>query len=355
MTNITFTKNTSPYIRKETSTKRMMFDVLIALIPITIFTVYKFGLSSLIKILISLIVFVLVELIYFLATTKATGFNFKERFINKFSKYTINHISAPLVSGLIYVFLLPDQISLYVVVMGALFGSLVGKMIFGGLGSNLFNPAALGRVFVGVAFAGFFTGSYGFVDAGAGATALGTEFPGVLNSYSILDLLIGNIPGSLGEINAILILIGAAYLFIRRSADFRPALVGLLTFTLFITVAGFFLHPDYLIEFVLYHVLSGGLLFGLSFMITDPATSPVTRPGRVWLGFIVGFIIFSIRIFGNLPEGVAFAILFGNLITPLIDYPKWSTNLYKKRFFISFGTTVVLLIGVVALVLGGIF
>ncbi len=354
MMNVTFSEKTSPYIRKETSTKRMMFDVLIALIPVVVFAIYKFGINALIRILVSLLVFVLVELVYFLIVTKVEGFNLKEKFINKFKKYTINNISAPLVSGLIFALLLPDQISIYVVLLGALFGSLVGKMIFGGLGHNLFNPASLGRVFAGVALASFFTGSYGFVDAGAGATALQTPFPNVLNSYSLIDLLTGNIPGSMGEINAIAILLGAIYLFVRRSADFRPALVGLLTFTVFITIAGFFKQPDYLLEYVLFHILSGGLLFGLTFMITDPATSPITRPGRVWLGFIVGFLVFVIRVFGNLPEGMAFAILFGNLITPVLDYPKWSTNLYKKRFFISMGVTVLVLGLVVTLVLGGI-
>src|SRR5690606_36923101 len=149
--------------------------------------------------------------------------------------------------------LLPDQLSLYVVVMGALFGAFIGKMIFGGLGFNIFNPAALGRVFIAVTFTSFFTGSYGFIDAASGATALSTSFPEVFHSYSLVDMLAGNIPGSLGETNSLAILLGALYLLVRKSADFRPPLAALLIFTALTFVAGFFLYPAYLIEFTLFH------------------------------------------------------------------------------------------------------
>src|SRR5690554_756350 len=125
--NITFSRETSPYIRKDTSTKRMMFDVLIALTPVTFFSIYRFGIEAILRIVLSLIVFILVEAIYFLAVTKVEGFNLKEKITNKLKKYSINHFSAPAVSGLIYAMLLPDQLSLYVVVMGALFGAFIGK------------------------------------------------------------------------------------------------------------------------------------------------------------------------------------------------------------------------------------
>src|SRR5690606_4648379 len=144
--------------------------------------------------------------------------------------------------------------------------------------------------------------------------------------------LTGNIPGAMGEINSLLILAGALYLFIRKSADFRPALSALIVFTVLTTIAGAVLYRKFVLEYVLYHLLSGGLLFGLTFMITDPATSPVTRPGRWIYGLIVGFLVFAIRIWGNLPEGVAFAILLANLFVPLIDYPKFATNEYRLRF-----------------------
>src|SRR5690606_30980057 len=108
---------------------------------------------------------------------------------------------------------------------------------------------------------------------------------------------------------------------------------------------------NYLIEYVLYHLLSGGLLFGLVFMITDPATSPVTRPGRWIFGLIIGTLIFSIRIFGNLPEGVAFALLVGNLIVPVLDYPVWANNVYKPRFFIGYGLSFLMIVVITFLIL----
>ena len=144
MQKVNIIQRTSPYVRKETSTKRMMIDVLIALTPVAFFSVYKYGLDALTRIILSLLVFVLVEAIYFLSVTKAEGDTFSERFTAKLNKYSINNVTAPAVSGLIYAMLLPDQLPFYGVIMGALFGSLVGKMIFGGLGFNIFNPAALG-------------------------------------------------------------------------------------------------------------------------------------------------------------------------------------------------------------------
>ncbi|WP_162146869.1 RnfABCDGE type electron transport complex subunit D [Acholeplasma granularum] len=353
MHNISFVSQTSPYIRKDTSTKRMMFDVLIALTPVVFFSIYRYGVNALSRILISLIVFVGFEALYFLSTTRVEGYDFKDKLRNKLKKYTINHFSAPAVSAVIYAMIIPDQLNLYVVFMGALFGAAIGKMIFGGLGFNLFNPAALGRVFIALAFTTFFNGSYGFIDAAAGATALSTTFPNVLNSYSLIDLLVGNIPGSMGEINALAILFGLVYLLVRKSADYRPILSALLIFTGLSVVAGFTLHPNLVFEYVIFQLLSGGLLFGLTFMITDPATSPVTRPGRYIYGLIIGSLIFFIRIFGNLPEGVAFAILIGNLLVPVLDYPLWANNLFNKKFYIGYSTTFILLLVLTYVILGG--
>ncbi|CDR31466.1 Na(+)-translocating NADH-quinone reductase subunit B [Acholeplasma oculi] len=353
MQNMTFVSKTSPYIRKETSTKRMMFDVLIALTPAVLFSIYKFGVDALIKILLSLIVFVLVEAIYFLAVTKAPGYNFSEKFANKLKKYSINHFSAPAVSAIIYAMILPDKLDLYVVFMGALFGAFIGKMIFGGLGFNLFNPAAIGRVFIAIAFTSFFQGSYGFIDAAAGSTALSTTFPNVLNSYSLIDLFVGNIPGSLGEINSFAILIGLVYLLVRKTIDYRPVVSALLIFTALTFVAGFIMYPQYLFEYVIFQLLSGGLLFGLTFMITDPATSPITRTGRVTFGLIIGTLIFMIRMFGSLPEGVAFALLIGNLMVPLLDYPAWASNRITKKFIAITSLSVICLIVITYMIVGG--
>ena len=142
-------------------------------------------------------------------------------------QYTINNFTAPLISAIIYAMILPANCNGYVVFIGAFFGMLVGKMIFGGLGSNIFNPAATGRVFVGVCFGSKLIYGQGGVDVSASGTPLAqikgnlANIGQALNEYSLLDLFLGQIPGSMGEVCSLLILVGAVYLFVRRSADLR--------------------------------------------------------------------------------------------------------------------------------------
>ncbi|HCZ24300.1 MAG TPA: hypothetical protein DHV05_05560 [Acholeplasmataceae bacterium] len=237
--------------------------------------------------------------------------------------------------------MVPSKLPIYAVIVGASFGIVIAKMLFGGLGSNIFNVAAAGRIFIALAITSMFDGTYVGVDLVAGATALtafrsGLGFPGVLNSYSLTELFFGYIPGAMGEINSAAILIGAAYLLIRKSADYRVMLSTGLTFAVLMFFAGLKLYPDMALEFVLFHLFSGGLMFGLVFMVTDPVTSPVTRPGRWLYGLLVAVVVVLIRLFGAYPEGVAFAILFANMFVPLIDYPKWATNKIKPAFVVSF-------------------
>jgi len=182
---------------------------------------------------------------------------------------------------------------------------------------------------------------------------IGGGFPEVFASYSLKDMFFGNIPGSLGETSSLAILIGGIYLLIRRSADFRPVIATLLSFTILIIIAGCILYPNDVLKFTLYHLFTGGLLFGVFFMVTDPVTSPITRPGRFIFGLIIGALIFAIRMFGAYPEGVAMAILVANLFVPLIDYPKWATNQYTKKFFIGYALSFVCIILLSVWMLGG--
>lgn len=355
MQHIDINVQTSPYIRKDTSTKRMMIDVLIALMPVVFFTVYKFGLSSVLRMMVSVVSMVGFEVLYITFFKRIEKEKtYKETLKNRVRSLSVNNFTAPAVSGLIFALLLPDQVSLYVIVIGAFFGIVVAKMFFGGLGNNLFNPAAFARVFVGLSLTVLMgIGVYSQVDVAAGATALSLEFPKVFESYSIRDLIFGNIPGSLGETNAIAILIGGIYLLIRKAADFRPVVASLATFMILITIAGFILHPGNVLKFSLYHLFSGGLLFGIFFMVTDPVTSPITRPGRWIFGLIIGALVFGIRMFGAYPEGMAMGLLVANLFVPLIDYPKWATNLYTKKFFIGYGLSSILIIILSVWMLGG--
>ena len=354
-----YAKQTAPYIRKETSVKRMMIDVLIALLPVVIFAVYRFGFDAVVRILLSLVVFLTVEIVSSLMRVKPHPSikDRKEKFIARWKTLTINHATAPLVSAVIFAMIIPANLSLYVVFIGALSGSLIAKAFFGGLGSNIFNVAGVGRVVIGLSFASQF--SYPGVDAVTGATPLQAikdsllNIPTMLDTYSLQDLFLGNIPGSMGEISALLILVGGLYMFIRKAADFRVSLSMILTVAVMVAVGAIAVGGD-VTNTVLYHLLAGGLMFGAIFMITDPVTSPVTKPGRWIYGLVVGAIVVFIRLFGAYPEGVVFAILLGNIFVPLIDYYKWSKNKYSIKFVIGYVVALAILSFIVLVGLGGL-
>lgn len=352
-------KQTSPYVRKAVSTKRMMTDVLIALIPVVLFSIYRFGLDAIIRIGVSIFVMVFLEAVAFgLMHKPIENETFVKRFKSRYKDYTINNVIIPMVSAIIFAMIIPSKLPIYAVVVGAAFGIIVGKMMFGGTGANIFNVAATGRVFIGLALADMFTGTYMGIDFVAGGTALttlktGLGFPSALNSYSILDLFMGNIPGSMGEISALAILIGGAYMFIRRSADFRGPLSAVIVFVVMMSFVGLRLYPDAVVTYVLYQLFAGGLLFGAIFMITDPVTSPFTRPGRWLYGLLIGAIVVIIRLFGAYPEGVAFALLIANMFVPIIDYYKWSNNKFKPGFIISYIVLLAVLGAVVYFGVGG--
>ncbi len=211
-------------------------------------------------------------------------------------------------------------------------------MIFGGLGSNIFNPAATGRVFVGVCFGSKLVYGQGGVDVSASGTPLAIVkgdlgmLGKALNEYSLLDLFLGQVPGSMGEVCSILILVGGLYLFIRRSADLRAFLSMIGSFaiiTLVVSITAYFIiNPSStnlenswnIFDLFMFEMLSGGLLFGAVFMITDPVTSPTTKFGRIAFGTMAGIITALIRYCGAYPEGVAFSILIANMFAPTLDY-----------------------------------
>lgn len=324
-------RETSPYIRKPVSVTRMMLDVLIALIPVVIYSIVKFGWYALVMLIISLVCMIGTEVLYHLAIHKK---EFKE-------KFSINWIITPAISATIYAMIIPSNLHLYAVGMGAILAIFLGKLVFGGLGSNIFNPAGLGRILTSIMWPIAWTAIS--TDVNGGATALGTlgvikegiqGLPAALDSLSVLDLFLGNTPGATGEGCVIAILIGAAYLFIRRSADWRVSASMIVSFMAMILVAGLCAGDINVGKFLLCHLLSGGILFGAVFMVTDPVTSPVTQRGRVIFGASIGVLVAFIRIFGAYPEGVAFAILIMNAFVPAIDYHKWSGTKYTKRFVI---------------------
>lgn len=358
----------APYIRKPVSVQRMMIDVLIALTPVLLFACFQNGWSGVYVILISIGTMLITEWIAHMLIKWPKDMKIKELFSKDGFKrvkdqFTINQITAPLISAIIYALLLPAGCNWYVVLIGALFGMLVGKMIFGGLGSNIFNPAATGRMFVGVCFGSKLVYGQGGVDVAASGTPLAYvkgnlgNIGEALKNYSLLDLFLGQIPGSMGEVCAILILVGAIYLFVRRSADLRACLSMLGSFavmTLVVScVAGGIAHVN-VFELFMYEMLSGGILFGCVFMITDPVTSPTTKFGRIAFGTLAGVITALIRYCGAYPEGVAFSILIANMFAPMMDHlMRGKANTYTWKQLLGLGVSMVLLCLIVGFAVAG--
>lgn len=359
-------RKTSPYLRRpQANVSRMMRDVVIALLPITIFAIYSFGMDA-VKILLTAIISMgVTEYFYYQITDMLKG----EKFKLKNKSFTLYNYSA-LTSGLIYGLTLPDQTPIWVVALSGALGIFLAKLIFGGLGQNVFNPAAVARVIVVVNFAIAYsthTADFalaGSVDGMAGATALQyTNFayesgagqaivnafnPAVLETFSMWDLFTGmGIPGSIGEVSALLLIVGAIYLALRTSFEVRIPLayVG----TVFVLAGVVAIQQGLGIWYPVYHVISGGLLFGAIFMATDPITSPITKPGRIYFGFGLGVITFFIRLFGALPEGVVFSILIMNMFVPTFDYFKWSKSRFSRKGTLIFAGVVLVTILVTVL------
>ena len=329
----------APYIRKNVSVSRMMLDVIIALLPISFFAMIYYKWDSIYVFIISIVTMLFSELLINMFIKWPKGMKCKEFFTKEgFQKvkatYTINNFLAPLISALIFALIMPAGVRPYVVFVGALFGMVVGKMVFGGLGSNIFNPAAVGRVFTMVCF-GDAVGAANTIDASSGATPLGftsqtvngVKSFGNIQAYKLVDLFIGNdIGGTMGEGCKVLILVGALYLFARRSADLRSTLSYLLSFAavMFVACISFRFtdagEDSNIFKIWLYQILSGGVIFAAVFMVTDPVTSPTSKFGRVLFGATAGMITALIRVVGSYPEGAAFSILIVNMLTPTIDY-----------------------------------
>lgn len=340
-----FVRETSPYIRKNVSVKRMMLDVLIALVPIVLFACIQNGFNGFYVILTAILTMLVVEfiavgLIKWPDGMKRRELFTKEGFKRLVGQYNINNIYCPMISALIFSLLLPAATPVYVVIVGSLVGVLFGKLVFGVYGSNIFNPAAVGFIFVKLCFAGQIDAALatqtgivfpGLIENGVivGGTPLG-QISGNLNNfgqaiiqYPLKDLFFGNVPGAMGEVCSVLILVSFVYLIARRAIDLRASLSMILGFVLISLSVGIVLNIQNgtnILEFVTYQVLAGGLLFGAVFMVTDPVTSPVTKFGRVVYGTIVGVLAAMIRFIGAYPEGVAFAILLANTFASAIDY-----------------------------------
>jgi electron transport complex protein RnfD len=337
-TDVKLVRSQSPFITKKWNSRRIMLDVLIALIPVVVFTIYRWGFASFCRMFTSVLVAMLTEFLIFPLSQKpdrkAEGK--WQRLVSRYKDFNSLNLLTSALTGLIFVLTLPAGISFYVIVMGAIFGIAIGKMVFGGTGHNVFNPAAVGRVFVSLAFGSFFVGAYPSLDVVAGTTPLTyirqESFAKVLESYEMWELFVGCVPGPMGEISKVAILLGAVYLIIRKAADWKIMLAVVVPSFIFALIAGLGLNVN-AFQFALFHLLSGGLLFGAVFMATDPVSSPLHTTTKLLYGLIIAIVTMLNRFFGSMPEGVVFGILFANMFVPLFDRIKIFKNRFNWQFY----------------------
>jgi electron transport complex protein RnfD len=286
----------NPHVRDKATTHSIMLDVIIALLPATLFGFYNFGLSAVITTVISIATCVIAEYLY-------------QRFMGK--KITINDMSAAL-TGLLLALNLPPEVPFWLPIIGGVFAIIVVKQVFGGLGQNFMNPALGARCFLLLSFTGRMT-TFTY-DAVTTATPLANLKLG--QTVNVMDMFIGNIAGTIGETSAIALLIGGAYLVFKKVISPRIPVVYVATLAIFVLLFG---GHGFDLNFLAAHLFGGGLLLGAIFMATDYVTSPITPNGQIIFGIILGVLTGVFRIFGPSAEGVSYAIIISNLLVPLIE------------------------------------
>ena len=297
--------SSSPHIRSKITTDWIMYMVLIALLPATCMGVYLFGVPALILIVCSVVTCVATEYIY-------------ERLMHK--PITIKDGSA-MVTGLLLALNLPSGATWWMAVLGGVFAILVVKQLFGGLGQNIMNPALAARCFLMISFAErmtYFSTSDSvtakLVDTVSGATPLAEIKAG--GSWDLMSMFLGNIRGTIGETSALLLLIGGIFLVVMKIIDLRIPLTYIGTFAVFALLFG---GHGFDLSYVAAELCGGGLMLGAWFMATDYVTRPVTGKGQYVYGVILGILTGVFRIFGGSAEGVSYAIIFTNLLVPIIE------------------------------------
>lgn len=306
----------SPHVHSGDSTQKIMYRVVYAMIPALLWSVFVFGLDALRVTLIAVVACLAFEYLI-------------QKFLLKI-KPTITDGSA-LVTGILMAFNVPANLPWWIIIIGSLAAIGIGKMSFGGLGTNIFNPALVGRVFMLISFPVQMTSwpvnARSGIDAVTAATPLSVLKEGLSNGTPIseisknlpstVDMLFGNIGGSLGEISALLLIIGGIYMLATKVITWHIP-VSVIGSVALIALIFWLVNPELYINPV-YHILTGGLMLGAIFMATDMVSSPMTPKGQIIYGVGIGIITISIRMFGAYPEGISFAILIMNAVTPLIN------------------------------------
>ena len=286
----------APHIREDVNTTDIMFDVIVALLPASIFGIYNFGWQALMVVLVTVASAVLTEALYEILMKKPL---------------TIRDLSA-VVTGLLLALNLPHTATWWMCVLGGVFAILIVKMIFGGLGQNIMNPALAARCFLLASFAGRMTTFS--LDGVTGPTPLAVMKEGGVANF--MNMFVGTTGGTIGETSALAILIGACYLLVKGVINLRIPMTYILSTVVFL---GLFGGKGFDPSFLAAHVCGGGLVLGAFFMANDYTTSPITPWGQVIYGVLLGALTAIFRTFGASAEGVSYAIIFGNLLVPLIE------------------------------------
>lgn len=289
----------SPHIRDKSNTTKIMLDVSIALVPTLGFGVWHFGLNALIVIISSVVSCVLSEAVFDLIAKKPIS---------------IGDLSA-VVTGLILALNMPPEIAWWVPFIGGIFAIIVVKMLFGGIGQNIMNPALAARCFLLISFASRMTDFT--VDGVSSATPLAELKAG--ESVNLLHMFIGLQSGCIGEVSALCILIGGIYLIARKVITPRIPLVYIASTLIFIYIFSIIKGNDVTVNYMLGELLTGGLMAGAFFMATDYTTSPITKGGQIIYALLIGFLTACFRVLGSSAEGVSYAIIISNLVVPLIE------------------------------------
>lgn len=286
--------SSSPHARSNVLTQNLMFDVAIAMVPAAVYGVYQFGLKALCILLVTMAGSVLSEYVY-------------ESLMGK--PITVMDGSA-LVTGMILGLNMPPEIPLWIPFLGSIFAIIVVKQIYGGLGQNFMNPALAARCFLLISFANQMSAFK--LDGASGATPLSVLKNG--GRVDVAAMFVGKIPGTIGEVSVIALLIGAAYLLYKKVISIRIPAAYIITLAVFVFIFG-----EHDLGYVMAHICGGGLIFGAFFMATDYVTSPITPNGRIAFGVLLGILTGLFRLFGGSAEGVSYAIIIGNLMVPLIE------------------------------------
>ena len=291
--------SSSPHVREKGTTKNLMFDVVIALIPATVWGVYQFGLYALAVVVATIAACVLSVYVW----EKGMG------------KPITIAVGSAVVTGIILALNMPSEIPIWMPMLGGVFAIIVVKQLFGGLGQNFMNPALAARCFLLISFAGnmnnFSSAKLGF-DSVSGATPLAAMRAG--SQVDLAAMVVGKIPGTIGEVSVIALLIGAIYMIVRKVISPRIPLIYIGTVAVFVFIFGGF---D--VTYTVNQICAGGLIFGAFFMATDYVTSPITKKGQVVFGILLGLLTGIFRLWGGSPEGVSYAIILSNLCMPMIE------------------------------------